>query len=524
MLAGLVVFIFFGLSFSVEASVPNCDPYYEGCATNYPDWPGIARGLCGKNYCMNCDYNCCCRSNNEPACCSAYNADAGGYSLPPSNCTCDEFHNANRCCWPNFPILCNGSCLDASAGCTGCNGSLCTNYGDECSNMSCCSPYNCRTDYDGSDKYCCFGTKCAHHSDCYADGTVSGSYKCSSGTWVSNISAPTVTTEIATVNVQNNTATLKGNIIATGGQNADLRGFVWDIDSGEPYANSWTEGTAGNYQYTAGTFSHQITINPGTIYYYKAKVHNSAGWSNLASTNERRVVIYTASGGQLSFLTSPITYTLSVSKAGTGSGTVNVNPPNTDYTADFTEDYDPGTSVTLTATPDAGSEFAGWSGDVCDGSSETSCVFTMDANKNVTATFNLSDTTSPTTGIKIFRGEEDVTTAGTWLRADNYTIKFEDRDQADGSGSNCENCTTQYSVYACDVGGTNCATSVISLTSRSPNWSFQITAGKTAPTYNLEGALRYRIYSGAKDMADNPSATQYRYINFDFTPPWTEIK
>lgn len=135
------------------------------------------------------------------------------------------------------------------------------------------------------------------------------------------------------------------------------------------------------------------------------------------------------------------------------------------------------------------------------------------------------DTTPPTTTIKVKRKStgEDLTAAGSWLRADTYTIQFEDKDQADGSGSNCENCSCEYSIYSCDVGGTNCNTVVISLTSRTPNSSFDILAGKTAPTYNLEGAGRYRIYSGAKDMA-NYLATEYRYINFDFTPPRTEIR
>lgn len=135
------------------------------------------------------------------------------------------------------------------------------------------------------------------------------------------------------------------------------------------------------------------------------------------------------------------------------------------------------------------------------------------------------DTTPPTTTIKVKRKStgEDLTAAGSWLRADTYTIQFEDKDQADGSGSNCENCSCEYSIYSCDVGGTNCNTVVISLTSRTPNSSFDIVAGKTAPTYNLEGAGRYRIYSGARDMAGN-SAFEYRYINLDFTPPKTEFK
>ena len=180
--------------------------------------------------------------------------------------------------------------------------------------------------------------------------------------------------------------------------------------------------------------------------------------------------------------------------------------------------------ATLRASPGPGDNNYGAGGEyncqgMCDGNpaDSTPCDYAVNCT--------LIDTTPPTTGIKIIRTAtgEDVTAAGTWLRADNYTIKFEDKDQADGSGSNCENCTCEYSVYACDAGGTNCTTPVISLTGRSPNWSFQITAGKTDSNYYREGAGRYRIYSGARDRA-NYSATEYRYINFDFTPPWTEIR
>jgi hypothetical protein len=72
------------------------------------------------------------------------------------------------------------------------------------------------------------------------------------------------------------------------------------------------------------------------------------------------------------------TYTLTVSKNGTGSGTVTSSPPGTAYNA--------GTSVTLTATPGANSTFAGWSG-ACSGRSGT-CTVVMTRNAAVTATFN----------------------------------------------------------------------------------------------------------------------------------------
>ena len=47
-------------------------------------------------------------------------------------------------------------------------------------------------------------------------------------------------------------------------------------------------------------------------------------------------------------------------------------------------DYVSGTAVALTATPDPGTVFAGWSG-ACSGTGE--CDVTMDSDRSVTATF-----------------------------------------------------------------------------------------------------------------------------------------
>ena len=87
--------------------------------------------------------------------------------------------------------------------------------------------------------------------------------------------------------------------------------------------------------------------------------------------------------------------TLSVSRAGTGSGTVTSSPAGINCGSTCTATYTDGTIVTLTATPDTSSSFAGWSG-ACSGTG--SCTITMDGNKSATATFNF---VPPPTTVKI---------------------------------------------------------------------------------------------------------------------------
>ena len=77
--------------------------------------------------------------------------------------------------------------------------------------------------------------------------------------------------------------------------------------------------------------------------------------------------------------------TLTVNRAGTGSGTVTSSPPGIDCGATCSASYVIGTVVTLTARPDIISIFNGWSG--CDAVSGTTCTVTMSAARSVTAHF-----------------------------------------------------------------------------------------------------------------------------------------
>ncbi len=78
-----------------------------------------------------------------------------------------------------------------------------------------------------------------------------------------------------------------------------------------------------------------------------------------------------------------VTYTLTVTKAGTGQGEVTTQPA-AGVNCDSGCAYNSDTAVTLTATALTGSVFAGWSGD-CDNEGKV----TLAANKHCTATFNL---------------------------------------------------------------------------------------------------------------------------------------
>ncbi|HTS73440.1 MAG TPA: PASTA domain-containing protein [Gaiellaceae bacterium] len=79
-------------------------------------------------------------------------------------------------------------------------------------------------------------------------------------------------------------------------------------------------------------------------------------------------------------------HTLTVTRAGTGSGTVTSNPAGVSCGSACTFTAGSATSVSLTPAAAAGSTFAGFSGD-CSGSS---CSLAMSANHSVTATFTTS--------------------------------------------------------------------------------------------------------------------------------------
>ena len=93
------------------------------------------------------------------------------------------------------------------------------------------------------------------------------------------------------------------------------------------------------------------------------------------------ILITACSGGDSG---SAATFNLTVTTDGPGAGTVTSAPAGINCGTDCSESYAENTVVSLTASPAAGSSFAGWSG-ACSGTD--SCTVTMDAETSVTATF-----------------------------------------------------------------------------------------------------------------------------------------
>jgi hypothetical protein len=112
------------------------------------------------------------------------------------------------------------------------------------------------------------------------------------------------------------------------------------------------------------------------------------GWSGGGCSGTGTCVVTMDAAVSVSASFALKQFLLTVSKSGTGSGTVASNPAGITCGPDCSESYDSGTVVTLTATSDAGSTFAGWSG-ACSGTG--TCQVTMTAVTSVIATFLLGN-------------------------------------------------------------------------------------------------------------------------------------
>ena len=150
-------------------------------------------------------------------------------------------------------------------------------------------------------------------------------------------------------------------------------GVAISPDGSRVYIGNRGEGTVS----VLSTATDQVT----------AVVTVGSGATGIAISPDGKHAYVTDSGNTVVELGGP--RTLTVAKAGTGIGTVTSSPQGITCGGTCQASFDFGTMVTLTATPDSGSFFSGWSGDP-----NCSTGIVMDAHKSCTAGFT-SNTPPP---------------------------------------------------------------------------------------------------------------------------------
>lgn len=132
------------------------------------------------------------------------------------------------------------------------------------------------------------------------------------------------------------------------------------------------------HEYDHGT-SVTLTANPAT----GSRVD---GWTGCDTTSGASCTVTMDRARSVDARFALETRGLRVSPLGTGTGGVSSSPAGISCGNDCDHDYDYGTTVTLTASADRASVFAGWTG--CTSSARTTCTVLMTAARDVTATFN----------------------------------------------------------------------------------------------------------------------------------------
>ena len=108
------------------------------------------------------------------------------------------------------------------------------------------------------------------------------------------------------------------------------------------------------------------------------------GWSGAGCAGSGTCTVTMDQARVVTASFTRITYTLSVTKDGTGSGTVTSTPDGIACGQTCEASFGSGVQVTLIASSTAGSSFSGWGG-ACSGTG--SCVMAMSSAKSVSATF-----------------------------------------------------------------------------------------------------------------------------------------
>ncbi|MBF0457089.1 MAG: hypothetical protein HQK99_04255 [Nitrospirae bacterium] len=165
-------------------------------------------------------------------------------------------------------------------------------------------------------------------------------------------------------------ATQPYSVTVSAGQSATFR----VTGAGSPTLTyQWQKNGVNISGATSATYTTPVTTSADNGTVFTVQVSNSVG---SVTSNQATLTVRGGTTG----------YTLSVTKSGTGTGTVTASSGTLTWSGSTgTASYTSGTPVTLTAAASSGSTFTSWSG--CDSTSGSSCTVTMSAAKSVTAAF-----------------------------------------------------------------------------------------------------------------------------------------
>jgi uncharacterized repeat protein (TIGR02543 family) len=235
------------------------------------------------------------------------------------------------------------------------------------------------------------------------------------------------------------------------------------------------------------------------------------GWSGDCSGTAPSCTVLLDQDRSVTATFASNTPTLTISKKGTGSGTVSSSPAGISCGTSCQANFPIGSIVTLIATPDPGSVFTGFSGDCV---VTVSCQLAMNLNRSITATFALNtpphaSLTASCTGLACSldgRGSSDPD--GT---IQTYTWNLGDGTTA--TGPTATHTYPQRSSYTVSLtvtdnsGASTTTTTTITLITLTAHGYRQNSLEKTDLTWTGPTATSFDVYRNSTKLVTVPTTT-----------------
>jgi hypothetical protein len=263
--------------------------------------------------------------------------------------------------------------------------------------------------------------------------------------------------------------------------------LAWD----PPAVSTDVTGYMIHYGTASGTYSQAIDVgktttytvsnlSDGKTYYFAATAYNSAGQKSVYSNEVNKVI-------------STQQYLLVISKPGLGTGTVSGTGINCGATC--LAFFNPSSVVSLSATADAGSTFAGWSGGGCSG---TGGAISPAGTSSVSSGGSKTFTITPQTGYSIANVIVDGKSVGA---VTNYTFSNVTASHSIAATFTANIVTYAISASVSGTGGTI-----------SPSGTISVSSGGSK-TFTITPKIFYRIANVIVDGQSVGSAANYTFSN-----------